>query len=78
MDSRNIAFDDANAGGVLSAVPIQSHFNTAWALWDVVHPYPPLDQRARYPALGEIDGKPDAHRAGPDNDDLISLAHTNS
>jgi len=25
------AFGDANAGGVLRAVPIQSHFHTAWA-----------------------------------------------
>ena len=48
------------------------------ALRDVVHPHAPLDQRARYSALGEIDGQPDAHRAAADNDDLISLAHARS
>jgi hypothetical protein len=40
-----------------------------------MHPHAPFDQRARYAALGKIDGEPDAHGSAADNDDLISLAH---
>src|SRR5262245_26243501 len=36
----------------------------------------PLDDRARYPALGELDGHRHADRAAADNHDLLFLLHS--